>query len=149
VIYNDELIGTFAVKRDGSLAGAERAFGKPTSATLTGNQCIVRWRRLGLRINLTKLGGGSACAARNGRFSWALITGKDWHTSKGLRMGAAASAIRRLHPGSFRAPTGGGWWWLVTRGARFGGPGAYGALQAKVTSGRVTAFRVVFQSGGD
>jgi hypothetical protein len=56
-VRGDVQIGRFLVQRDGTLDGAIRAFGKPTSLRRGRYQdCIARWRPIGLRIGFYNLG---------------------------------------------------------------------------------------------
>jgi hypothetical protein len=60
VIQGDYKIGGYAVKANGTLDGALKAFGEPTSIRSGAYRgrpsvtCVVRWRRLGLRIRRAK-----------------------------------------------------------------------------------------------
>jgi hypothetical protein len=59
VIQGDNKIGYFAVKGDGTLYGANQAFGDPTSIVRGRYQnCRVGWRSAGLSIQFYNLGGG-------------------------------------------------------------------------------------------
>jgi hypothetical protein len=149
VIQGDHTIGGYAVKRDGSLQGAIREFGRPTSLQGREEFCTARWPALGLRIVFYNLGGQNPCLPRYGRFSDALLTGKRWRTSSGLRIGDTRSDLLRLHPRARPSPLTRAWWWLVTRISPFGEGGPYGALSAKLNRGRVSAFSVVYPAGGD
>ncbi len=148
VIYADVKIGSYAVKSDGTLAGAIKAFGKPTSRGKSGSTvCAVRWRRLGLRIRFYNLGGQDPCEPRYGNFGEALMTGERWRTRKGLRIGDSTRKMRAL----YRPRRRDGWWiWLITRSTRADCPGVcfYPGLEAKALRGRVAAFRVHYAAGG-
>ena len=146
VIQGDYRIGTFAVKRDGSLRGMLRAFGDPSSVRRRGEVCFLAWRAVGLRATFYNLGGFDPCAAARGRFGTATITGRAWRTSIGLRVGDPLHRLRALFP---RATRHGPRWWLVTRSGRFGLPGQYPGLAAKVVRSRVAAFEVRYQAGGE
>jgi hypothetical protein len=64
----------------------------------------VTWRRLGLRITFTTLGGfvhssDNACNAPGQVYvDVAFVTGKDWRTFAGLRMGDPAAHLKELYP---------------------------------------------------
>ena len=146
VIQGDYRIGTFAVKRDGSLRGMIRAFGEPSSARRRGEVCYLAWRPVGLRATFYNLGGFDPCSRARGRFGTATMTGRSWRTSVGLRIGDSARRLRSLFP---RAGRHGAWWWLVTRKTPFGLGGEYPGLAAKVVRGRVAAFVVRYPAGGD
>ena len=152
VIAGDAKVGAFAVKTDGSLAGAMRAFGQP-KLRRTGEACTATWTQHGLTMNFYNLGGADPCAPRFGRFSKAVVHGTHWRTDKGLRVGMASSSIRRYYPRAtfkrglrFYWPSG---WWLVTRRELFGGGGFYPGLLAETAGGKVISFQVRYPAGGD
>jgi hypothetical protein len=146
VVRGDVQIGRFPVKRDGTLGGAIRAFGRPSSLKRSDVICLARWRNHGLSISFYNLGGRDPCKPQSGYFGQAIITGRQWTTAKGLRIGDPASRVRALY-GSRRAS--GSWVWLLTRRSLAGGNSLYAGLSAKISRGRVTAFRVRYQAGGD
>ncbi|HEX9378376.1 MAG TPA: hypothetical protein VF872_02185 [Gaiellaceae bacterium] len=82
VIQGDTRMGTFAVKADGSLAGAIRAFGAPRLRR-TGEGCFATWPQYGLVMNFYNLGGKDPCKPKFGRFSKAVAHGSRWRTNKG------------------------------------------------------------------
>lgn len=152
VIQNDTRIGSFAVKTDGSLAGAIRAFGRPR-VRRGGEACTATWTQHGLTMSFYNLGGGNPCTPRFGRFSKAVVHGTRWRTDTGLRIGMASTSIRRYYPRAtfkrglrFYWPSG---WWLVTRRELFGGGGTYPGLLAETRGGKVISFRVRYPAGGD
>jgi hypothetical protein len=152
VIQGDHKIGGYAVKADGSLRGAVREFGAPSSRRrrFQATACDVRWRDLGLRIEFYNLGGTDACSGA-GRFLRATITSRRWRTAKGLRVGDSVARLRRLYPrATFRRDRFyGAGWWLVTRVSRVGTTSRYPGLQARVRSGRVSALVLQYPAGGD
>lgn len=145
------MIGGYAVKRDGTLGGASRQFGPPSRVrrdTASGwNGCVLSWRSLGLRIYFYNLGGADPCDGQTGRFRDALVTGKQWRTANGLRIGQPARLIKRYHPRARKLD--GAWWALVTRSWPYGEGGTYAGLAAKVNRGSVSAFSIYFQAGGE
>ena len=152
VIQADTKIGTFAVKADGSLAGAVRAFGTPRLKR-TGEACFASWSQYGLIMNFYNLGGQDPCKPKYGRFSKAVVHGNRWRTNKGLQIGMPSSSIRRYYPDAafhkglrFYWPSG---WWLITRRQITGGPGFYPGLLAETARGEVISFQVRFPAGGD
>lgn len=154
VIQGDYKIGGYAVKEDGTLFGAIEEFGEPTSlrrggARLRGwNACVARWREFGLRIVFYNLGGQDACKPQYGYFRDATITGKQWRTSKGLRVGQPWRYIFRYYPRARPSPRTASWWpLLLRRVAYFDDP--YAGLSAKVMNGWVVAFQVYYQAGGE
>jgi hypothetical protein len=152
VVVNDTRIGTFAVKADGSLAGAIRAYGRPRLRR-TGEACIATWAQYGLTMSFYNLGGANPCTPRFGRFSRALMYGTRWRTDKGLRIGMSSKTIRRYYPRAtfhrglrFYWPSG---WWLVTRQELFGEGGTYPGLLAATARGSLSSFQVRYPAGGD
>src|ERR671919_887115 len=81
VIAGDTKVGAFAVKTDGSLVGAIRAFGQPRLRR-TGEACRATWAQYGLTMSFYNLGGANPCAQRFGRFSKAIMHGTRWRTDK-------------------------------------------------------------------
>jgi hypothetical protein len=152
VVVADTRIGSFAVKTDGSLAGAIRAFGQP-KLRRTGEACSATWAEYGLTMSFYNLGGANPCMPRFGRFSKAIVHGTRWRTDKGLRIGMPSTAIRRYYPrATFRRglrfywPSG---WWLVAHRELFGGGGFYPGLLAETARGKVVSFQVRYPAGGD
>jgi hypothetical protein len=152
VIQGDYKIGGYAVKANGTLDGALKAFGEPTSIRRGAYRgrpsvtCVVRWRSLGLRIQFYNLGGQDPCKPQYGYFGHALITGKEWRTSKGLRIGEPSHRLYALYsPRRFTGP----WAWLVSRYTPIGIGGYYPGLEAKRLDGWVVAFRINYPAGGD
>lgn len=146
VVRGDVQIGRFLVKRDGTLDGAIRAFGAPTSLIRgRSGECTARWRPIGLRIVFYNLGGRSPCLRQYGYFSNATMVGRRWVTARGLRLGDPARKLHVLYsPRRFT----GSWAWLLSREYP-AYDSAYPALTAKIHRGWVTAFRVRYPAGGD
>jgi hypothetical protein len=153
-IAADERIGSFRVKSDGTLGGAISAFGAPSALRQTSDvTCTATWRRPSLTIFFYNLGGGDPCTRRFGLFGRAIARGAAWRTTKGLRVGDPVARVRALYRSArFRRGTRGFWpagWWLVPRANRFGLGSSYPGLLAETRAGRVTAFHVRYQKGGD
>jgi hypothetical protein len=147
VIRGDVQIGRFRVQRDGTLDGATRAFGRPTSLRPGRYQnCAARWAELGLRINFYNLGGHDPCLRQYGYFSDATMVGRQWQTVKGLRIGDPSRKLFALYrPQGFS----GAWVWLVKRHVPWGGGIDYPGLAAKIQRGWVVAFRIRYPAGGE
>jgi hypothetical protein len=152
-IHGDWRMGSFKVKRDGTLGGAIATFGQPGSRDRNGEVCTVRWGRHGLKIVFYNLGGLNPCKPAHGFFSNARARGPHWVTERGLEIGDRQHRLRRLYPGAtiHRAmanfwPSG---WWLVTRTSQFGTGGSYPGLLADMSDRRVAAFHVRYPAGGD
>lgn len=146
IVRGDVQIGRYKVKEDGTLGGAIRAFGQPSSLRRRDVTCLARWQARGVRISFYNLGGQNPCQGRYGYFGEGIITGRGWATAKGLRIGDPARRVSALY-GPRRVS--GSWAWLLTRRSPYGAGSVYAALSARIQSGRVTAFRVKYQAGGD
>jgi hypothetical protein len=155
VVRGDTRIGTFAVKTDGKLGGAIKAFGSPSRKTHPfPSGCTVNWSAYGLTIEFYNLGGADPCTPSGGFFSRAVMHGKHWGKSKGLRIGMAASRVRQYYPrATWHRGLRGFWptgWWLVARVSRVGlGDSRYPGLLAETRNGRVFSLQVRYPAGGD
>jgi hypothetical protein len=153
-IYGDWRIAGFRVRANGTLGGAVRALGAPTSKRrIFPNRegCRVVWRRLGVRMLFYNLGGQDPCSRRYGYFSDATIDRARWRTGRGLAVGQSVERLRDLYPGAryHRGGFYGSGWWLVVRHSIIGTGGSYPGLLARSRDGRVTAFVVNYAAGGD
>jgi hypothetical protein len=102
VIHGDAKVGSFAIKANGTLAGAIDAFGEPSSLRRRYREqgCLATWRRLGLRIDFYNLAGRDACEPSSGRFGRAIARGRHWQTTKRLKVGDSVRKLRRLYSGA-------------------------------------------------
>jgi hypothetical protein len=152
-IRGDWKMGSFAVKRDGTLRGAVGAFGLPTERIRNGEVCTVRWTRHGLRIGFYNLGGNNPCRGKFGFFSNARAKGPHWVTNRGLAIDEGKARLQNLYPNAkFHSSEQGFWpsgWWLVRRESQFGTGGSYPGLLAHMHAGHVQAFHVRYAAGGD
>jgi hypothetical protein len=152
-IHGDWKMGSFAVKRDGTLGGAIDAFGRPASRDRNGESCTVRWPRHGLKMHFYNLGGLNPCRRASGYFSNARAKGPHWETNRGLQIGDRQRRLRKLYPGAdFHTALQPYWpsgWWLVTRTSPFGTGDSYPGLLAHLRDHRVFAFHVRYPAGGD
>jgi hypothetical protein len=152
-IHGDWKMGSFAVKRDGTLRGAIQAFGQPGSKARNGEVCTVRWARHGLKIIFYNLGGNNPCRPAFGFFSNARANGPHWDTDRGLQIGDGQRRLENLYPrASFHRANGDFWpsgWWLVRRYSQIGTGGYYPGLLAHVQDRKVRSFHVRFAAGGD
>jgi hypothetical protein len=154
-IRGDSKMGSFLVKRDGTLRGAIDAFGTPGDRDRRqgGSVCIVRWPQHGLKIVFYNLGGQNACRPAYGFFSNARARGPHWRTDRDLEIGDRQRRLRNLYPNAkFHAAEPGFWpagWWLVRRWSPIGTGGYYPGLLATVEDRRVDAFYVRYAAGGD
>jgi hypothetical protein len=120
---DSQRVGSFDVRKDPTLRGAMRAFGRLTSCRLTSSiSSVATWDRLGLRISFATFGGippgRTACTYRGIHVSWIRASGARWRTGLGLHPGDPVAELRRLYPrarflrrpiGSWPAPA----YWLV------------------------------------
>lgn len=152
-ISGDWKLGSFAVKRDGTLRGAIDAFGRPGSKERDGVACVVRWPRHGLKIQFYNLGGQNPCRPAFGFFSRARAQGRHWRTDRGLEIGDRQRRLRNLYPNArFHSAEPGFWpagWWLVRRWSSIGSGGYYPGLLATMQDRRVVRFHVRYPAGGD
>jgi hypothetical protein len=116
-------------------AKAQELFGVPYSETQSSTDCIARWQG-GLTIawhrELPEKKWTKACL----KFSSAKVTGKNWRTDKGLRVGAAQAAIERLYPHAAKKKAGTAVYWNLN-------PKGNPSLQAWMKHGRIKYFQVV------
>lgn len=152
VVRGDEKVGSFAVKADGGLAGAIRAFGRPRLKG-GGEACTATWSSYGLSMGFYNLGGRNACDPRYGRFNKAVMHGTRWRTDRKLRIGMTVAQLQTAYPRAtfhrgrrYLWPSG---WWLVTRPSQFGLGGTYPGLLAETSNGVVRSLQVRFAAGGD
>lgn len=155
VVQSDLKIGSFAVKANGTLAGAISAFGEPNSRRpVFSEACTVTWRSYGLTILFNNFGGQNPCSPQYGYFSRAIMRGQRWRSAHGLRIGMSSSRVRRYYPHAiWRTGLRGYWptgWWLITRTSPFGsGNTSYPGLLAEARKGRIVSLQVRFPAGGD
>jgi len=152
-IRGDWRMGSFAVKRDGTLRGAISAFGMPGDKNRDGSVCIVRWPRHGLKIRFYNLGGQNPCRPAFGYFSNARAKGRHWRTGRGLEIGDPRRRLKSLYPNAqFHPAEPGFWpagWWLVRRWSPIGSGGYYPGLLARMQDRHVVEFHVRYPAGGD
>jgi hypothetical protein len=114
-----------ARRRSVNYGDAIRALGRASSCRVTGRgSAVARWKTLGVRMRLATLGllprGKTGCRApRSIQISTVYITGTQWQTRNGLRVGAAARSVGDLYPRAIsQPPRFRGWWphpawWIV------------------------------------
>lgn len=152
-IEGDWKMGSFLVKRDGTLRGAIDAFGTPgdRDRRYGGSVCVVRWPRHGLKIVFYNLGGRNACRPAYGFFSNARVRGPHWQTGRGLEIGDRRRRLHNLYPNArYHSATPGlpAGWWLIRRWSPAGG-GSYPGLLATVEDRHVEALYVRYPAGGE
>jgi hypothetical protein len=146
-LVTSEKVGLYNVELDGSSQGAINVHGQPRSRKHEDDVCKMNWRG-GLEIDFYNLGGQDPCVY--GRFCRAHVTGSEWATSKGLRVGDRTRRMFRLYPEAELVEEPG----LVRRyviepATSPCGINAKGGLEAWTGSGKVFALRISFLAGGD
>lgn len=136
VINGDTNIGGFSLTRSGTLNGAIAVYGRPTSREVLGyDTCSVSWGVHGIKAEFS-YNYTEPCALQ-GRHAETTLTGRQWRTARGLRIGDTLQRLRRLYPRA--KPYVAGSWTLLSR--PFAGVRLPTVL-ATVKSGRVTTFVV-------
>jgi hypothetical protein len=151
-------LGALTISDRGTYQEAIDAYGKPSV-------CLPRrpwqpfatavWRTEGFRLKITSLGyippGKTFCTApRRVYIDTAIVTGKRWHTTRGLRIGDGAAKLHRLYPHARRFRQG---WGIVQVFSHCGVGICQGEshwvprLTAVLRNGRVAAF--VFPVGAE
>jgi hypothetical protein len=157
---DSQTIGPWQTGTTPTFAAAVAAFGRETSCTrLEKLPAFARaeWRELGLRMVFGSYGPGGAhpCRARRSVFlDNARAYGKQWQTSRGLKVGDSLAKLRRLYPQArLRTYTRGvasvHGWWLVVRRSRVPDDHQVPALLATIRANRVTALVVNVHAEGD
>ena len=127
---------------------AVRALGNPSSRFQKQGGCVVKWKRLGLRIEFWNFGGTppgqTICSDNVGLAqSFSVTARKKIRTWRGLRLGMTETRVLDLHPGARwhdrdnSAPAA---WWLRTQTSPFGSGSEYAIVAARVRHGRVSRF---------
>jgi hypothetical protein len=155
-----QTIGPWRTGTTPTLAAAVGALGRETTCTrLETLPAFARaeWRQLGLRMVFGSYGPGGArpCRARRAVYlDTARADGKQWQTSRGLRVGDSLAKLHRLYPQARLrtytravAPVRG--WWLVVRTSRVPDKHQLPALLATTEAGRVTALVLNVHAEGD
>jgi hypothetical protein len=156
-------LGKWRIDQSPTLGGARRALGKTSNCRRIRLEdgSVARWNRLGVRVMTATLGvmprGATSCSYDRMPVSVVTVSGRQWHTSLGLRVGDTATELHRLYPSATFHPTSRGdsspqdSYWLVTRWARClgdcGGARYVTAPQlvAQIANGRVKA--IIFPVG--
>lgn len=139
-----------------SYAGAIKAYGLDDGCNLLSYERggepqdslgQVTWRSLGVRIRVATLGalpdGADVCTdPKDAKLDKEWVTGRQWRTAKGLRIGDPITKLRRLYP---KASRHGNSWWMVTARSIVVGPGLYPIFYVQAKGGRVDQF--VFNIG--
>jgi hypothetical protein len=157
---DSQSIGRWQTGTTPTFAAAVAAFGRETTCkrlrALPGF-AAAEWRQLGLRMVFGSYGSGGArpCRARRAVFlDNARAYGKQWQTSRGLRVGDPVAKLHRLYPKALLRNYRGGvppvrGWWLVVRTSRVPDVHQVPALLAKTQAGHVTELVVNVHAEGD
>ena len=157
---DSQTIGPWRTGTTPTFAAAVAALGRETTCTrLKTLPAFARaeWRQLGLRMVFGSYGPGGArpCRARAAVFlDNARAYGKQWQTSRGLRVGDPLPNLHRLYPQARLrtyargvAPVRG--WWLVVRTSHLPDKHQLPALIATTYAGRVTELVLNVHAEGD
>jgi hypothetical protein len=86
---------TFAGGVTPNRRNAIKAYGKPDGKSPQG--CPNKWKALGVRIVTADFSGGRPCAATT-PVQQIVITGRQWSTERGLKIGDSLDRVRELYP---------------------------------------------------
>ena len=133
---------------------AIKAYGKPDGKNPQG--CPNKWKKLGVRIVTADFGGGPPCTATT-PVQQIVVTGKQWTTERGLKIGDSLDRVRELYPELKRFNDLYGknkfWqysWALVLEESQVGGPpNVIDRLSAEIRDRKVRSFTVSPYGAGD
>jgi hypothetical protein len=133
---------------------AIKAYGKPDGKSPQG--CPNKWKKLGVRIVTADFGGGPACAGTT-PVQQIVITGRQWTTERGLKIGDSLDRARELYPELERFNDLYGknayWrydWALVLEESQVGGPpNLIDRLSATIRGRKIRSFAVSPYGAGD
>lgn len=141
-----------------TIGKAVNAFGSPSNSFRTSDSsCVVKWRRLGLRIVFANFGDTrDTCLRDVGRAqSFTIERSRKWRTWHGLRNRMREDRVLELHPGAtwfdgdrFRDEG----FWLRSAVSPFGDGSEYPVLSAHLRQGdhgRVSSFAGWIGSAGE
>jgi hypothetical protein len=131
----------------GTYRQAVRAFGRArlvARETATHPTCAAAWPLLGLQIDFSTSRTGACALTDLGSWLEVRATAARWHTSAGLRVGAAEQRLHSLYPDARRLSfLGRGPLWELETGGPLCDGGPPLALAGRVEESRVTALAVV------
>ncbi len=148
--YIVKKVGAFDTKSTSryrpTIRHASRAFGQPSSRFQKHGGCIVKWKKLGLRIEFYNFGGlpqdQTICGPDASYAQSFTATGRRFRTWKGLRPGMPEDEVYDRHPAAewfdgdrYRRPA----WWLRQQWSPIGDGGYYPIVSAQVRGDRITA----------
>lgn len=113
----------------------ERPSARRPVAGASGFRCTVRWARAGLTLGTSNWDREDPCADRTGNALSLTVSGRQWVTARGLRVGASMSRLRARYPNTRREH---GRWTLTTY-TNYGSQQP--AISAAVRGGKVRSFQ--------
>jgi hypothetical protein len=130
------------------LSSFRTAFGRPSSCGgRTPDFVVAEWRGVGVKATFYTLGlGADGCVGRNLYAGVVTLRGPRWQTDKGLKIGAATSAIAGAYPNATRK---GSRWVLEFLTSQFGATGVFPTLEATSRDGVVRSFVATIGAGGE
>jgi hypothetical protein len=143
-----------------NLSDVEAALGRASICSGEFNEATARWPKLGISGHFMTLGAFSDAAGRqitdgsatgcNHRDQIQVdsltVTGSDWHTRQGLKIGDPLERLLDLYP---RGIQDGAVWWLHTVRSPFGDRRQVPDMTAKVSDDRVESITVNIGAQGD
>jgi hypothetical protein len=120
----------------------------PLVTSFPDGYCQLTARKIGLKVGFSALTSTGVGTPESCEFSFAIATGRRWHTTDGLRVGASVHAMRRLYPRALRVgkvpgrhwgiPSHSVAWWLNGRTGSI----AHTILEAYARGSRVMAIGI-------
>ena len=105
-------LGDFNITAHPTLRGVTKIFGPADDCTMRTWFAMAVWRTPGFRLRLTTLGGLSPgttfCTDPKIWIDSVVVTGKRWHTPRGLYIGDSFAKFHRLYPQARRFRNGWG-----------------------------------------
>jgi hypothetical protein len=133
---------------------AIKAYGTPDGKSASG--CLNKWKALGVRIVTADFSGGRPCTSTT-PVQQIVITGREWTTERGLKIGDSLDRVRELYPELARFSELYGknriWrnsWALVLEESQVGGPpNVIDRLAAEIRGRTVRSLTVSPYGAGD
>jgi hypothetical protein len=98
VISGDTSIGGVHLARTNA-SGAAALFGAPAASRMSGQECVQRWPKLGLTLELGNAGLSPRPPCATGVALRMTITSRSaWRTSTGVRVGDTVARLRARYP---------------------------------------------------
>lgn len=100
-----ERIGHYEFANDSTLGAAIRALGRPSSKRAEGSSCLLEWQEAGIEAEFVS-SVRKPCSGEYGFFCDATISGHQWKTTKGLRVGDSIERLQSLYPSAQKLSAG-------------------------------------------